>query len=102
LELQNDPERGKEALVWMAERGSKTRKGMEGAYQRQFTPKIFTIGTERCLVRFFKFFESPCPEKAKAPSYLFFLAIHVNHKGWREKPNGWYKLSPLGKNQVGK
>ena len=30
----------------------------------------------------------------------FFLAI--NHKGWREKPNGWYKLSPLGKNQVGK
>ena len=31
---------------------------------------------------------------------LFFLAI--NHKGWREKPNGWYKLSPLGKNQVGK
>jgi len=40
------------------------------------------------------------PEKAKAPSYPFFLAI--NYKGWREKPNGWYKLSPLGRNQIGK
>ena len=45
-------------------------------------------------------FESPCPQKAKSPSYPFFLAI--NHKGWHEKPNGWYKLSPLGKNQIGK
>jgi integrase len=100
LELQNDPEAGKEVLVWMAERGSKTRKGMEGAHQRQFNPKIFATGTERCRVRFFKLFESHRPEKAKAPSYPFFLAI--NHKGWREKPNGWYKLSPLGKNQIGK
>ena len=48
----------------------------------------------------FSTFQSHRPEKAKAPSYPFFLAI--NHKGWREKPNGWYKLSPLGKNQIGK
>jgi len=95
LELQNDPETGKEVLVWMAEKGSDTRKGMEGAPQRQFNPKIFASGTERCPVRFFKLFESHRPEKAKAPSYPFFLAI--NHKVWLEKPNGWYKLSPLGK-----
>ena len=68
LELQNDPETGKEVLVWMAERGSKTRKGMEGAHQRQFNPKIFATGTERCPVRFFKLFESHRPEMAKAPS----------------------------------
>lgn len=47
-----------------------------------------------------KRFESHCPEKAKAPSYSFFLAI--SHKGWCEKPNGWYKLSLLGENQIGK
>ena len=33
LELQNDPETGKEVLVLIAERGSKTRKGVEGAHQ---------------------------------------------------------------------
>ena len=59
---------------------------MKGAHQRQFNPKIFATGIERCTVRFFKFFEGHLPEKAKAPSYPFFLAI--NHKGWREKPNG--------------
>ena len=52
---------------------------MEGANEQQFNPKIFTTGTERCPVRSFKLFESHCPEKAKAPSYPFFLAI--NHKG---------------------
>ena len=39
LELQNDAETGKEVLVWMAERGSKTRKVMEGGHQRQFNKK---------------------------------------------------------------
>ena len=72
---------------------------MEGAHKRQFNPRIFATGTKRHPVRVFKIFESHRPEKAKAPSYPFFLAI--NHKGWREKPNGWYKLSPLGKNQIG-
>jgi len=76
--------------------GRKTRKSIEGAHRRQFNPKIFATGKERCPVRFFKLFERHRPEKAKAPSYPFFLGI--NHKGWREKPNGWYKLSPLGKN----
>jgi len=74
LELQNDPETGIKVLVWMAERGSKTRKGMEGAHQ--FNAKIFAMETERCTVSFFKLFESHRPEKAKTLSYLFFLAIN--------------------------
>ena len=75
LELQNDPETGKKVLVWIAERGNKTKKGMESAHQRQFNPKIFAEETERCLVRLFKLFEGHRLEKAKAPSYPFFLAI---------------------------
>jgi len=63
----------------MVERWSKTRKGIEGAHQQQFNPRIFAMGTERCPVSFLKLFESHCLEKAKASSYLFFLAI--NHKG---------------------
>lgn len=97
--FQRTQKKGKDVLVWMAERGSKTRKGMEGSHQRQFNPKIFATGTERCPVRYFKLYESHCPEKAKSPNYPFFLVL--NHRGWLEKPDGWYKLSPLGKNQIG-
>lgn len=42
--------------------------------------------------------EPPSWRKYKRPSFPFFLA--VNHKAWREKST-WYKLSPLGKNQIG-
>ncbi|KAJ7376175.1 hypothetical protein OS493_036289 [Desmophyllum pertusum] len=44
LELQSDPATGREMLIWLAERGSKTRQGQEGAHQRQFDPKIFGNG----------------------------------------------------------
>ena len=81
LELHNDPETGKEVLVWMAERGSKTRKGMQGAHQRQFNPKIFATGTERCPVRFFKLFESHRPEKANLKGSK--LSVFPCHKSQR-------------------
>ena len=84
-------------LVWIAERGSKTRHGLDGSHQRQFNPKVFATGTHRCPVRYFKLFESHRPDKAKIPSSSFFLAI--NHKVWREK-SVWYKVSPLGKKQI--
>ena len=98
LELQIDPETGREILVWLAERGSKTRQGLEGSHQRHFNPKIFATGTEQCPVRYFKIFESHRPEEAKTPTSPFFLAI--NHNAWRTKST-WYKVSPLGKNQIG-
>ncbi|XP_068742308.1 uncharacterized protein KIAA1958-like [Montipora capricornis] len=96
LELQTDPETGGEILVWLAERGSKTRQGLEGS--RQFNPKTFATGTEQCVVRYFKIFKSHRPEEAKTPTSPFFLAI--NHNAWRTKST-WYKVSPLGKNQIG-
>ena len=46
LELHIDPETDREILVWLAERRSKTRQGLEGSHQRQFNPKIFATGTE--------------------------------------------------------
>ena len=85
-------------MVWLAERGSKTRQGLEGSHQRHFNPKIFATGTEQCPVRYFKIFESHRPEEAKTPTSPFFLAI--NHNAWRTKST-WYKVSPLGKNQIG-
>ncbi|XP_068707646.1 uncharacterized protein KIAA1958-like [Montipora foliosa] len=96
LELQTDPETGGEILVWLAERGSKTRQGLEGS--RQFNPKTFATGTEQCVVRYFKIFDSHRPEEAKTPTSPFFLVI--NHNAWRTKST-WYRVSPLGKNQIG-
>ncbi|XP_078352417.1 uncharacterized protein KIAA1958-like [Oculina patagonica] len=65
LELQIDPETGREMLVWKAERGSKTRQGLEGAHQRQFKPKVFATGTDRCPIKYYKIFESHRPKKVK-------------------------------------
>ena len=48
--LDVDAENGREVLVWTAERGSKTRQGLEGGHQRQFCPKAFATGTNRCSV----------------------------------------------------
>ena len=76
----------------------RTRQGLEGSHQRQFNPKIFATGTEQCPVRYFKIFESHRSEEAKPPTSPFFLAI--NHNAWRTKST-WYKVSPLGKNQIG-
>ena len=88
LELQIDPETGREILVWLAERGSKTRQGLEGSHQRHFNPKIFATGTEQCPVRYFKIFESHRPEEAKTPTSPFFLAINlVQGVASRQKPN---------------
>ena len=98
LELQTDPETGREILVWLAERGCKTRQGLEGSHQRQFNPKIFALGTEQCPFQYFKIFESHRPEQAKTPTYPLFLAR--NHDAWHTKST-WYKVSPLGKNQIG-
>ena len=98
LELQTDTETGRGILVWLGERGSKTRQGLEGSHQHQFNPKIFATGTEQCPLRYLKIFESHRPEEAKTPTSPFFLAL--NHNTWRTKST-WYKVSPLGKNQIG-
>ena len=51
LQQQND---GQEVLVWLAERGAKTRHGQERGHQRAFQPKIYATNTARCPVSFYK------------------------------------------------
>ena len=51
LQQQND---GQEVLVWLAERGTKTRHGQERGHQRAFQPKIYATNTARCPVSFYK------------------------------------------------
>ena len=60
---------------------------------------MFATGTDRCPIKYYKIFESHRPKESKRPSSPFFLA--VNHKVWRGNAT-WYKVCPLGKNQIGK
>ena len=101
VELQQDPvQDGREILVWINERGTKTRKGQENGHQRAFQPKIYATGTERCPIKFYKLFRDHRPEEMKQPDSPFFLA--VRHGSRREKSEIWYMKAPLGKNQIGK
>ena len=53
VQLQNG-QNGQEILVWLAERGSKTRHGQEKGHQKALQPKIYATKTERCPVKFYK------------------------------------------------
>ena len=97
--LDVDAVTGREVLVWTAERASKTRQGLKGGRQRQFCPKAFATGTNRCPVLYYKLFKAPRPQKANSPESPLYLA--VNHQTWRQS-QVWCKSSPVGKNEIGK
>ena len=62
VQLQQDPvQDGSEILVWINERGTKTRKGQENGHQRAFQPKIYATGTDRCPIKFYKLFRDHRP-----------------------------------------
>jgi integrase len=101
VSLQTDPSQdGREMLVWLNERGTKTRKGEENGHRRPFSPKAYATNTERCPVMYYKLFQSHRPEEMKKPESPFFLA--VRHGDRRVNPEIWYKKSPIGKNEIGK
>ena len=97
--LDVDAVTGREVLVWTVERASKTRQGLKGGRQRQFCPKAFATGTNRCPVLYYKFFKARRPQKANSPESPLYLA--VNHQTWRQS-QVWCKSSPVGKNEIGK
>ena len=96
LQQQND---GQEVLVWLAERGTKTRHGQERGHQRAFQPKIYATNTARCPVSFYKKFRSHRPVEMNAPESPFYLAVRHNRRSNEEV---WYMKAPLGKNEIGK
>ena len=71
---------------------------LESQERRQWNPRIYATGTERCLNLFYKLFRSNCPNKFFSTEFPFFLA--VNYQSWRGN-SVWYKCLPLGKNNIG-
>lgn len=100
IQLQQDPVDGREMLVWLSERGTKTRKGQENGHRRSFQPKVYATESERCPVKYYKYFKSHRPAEMNTADAPFFLAIR--HGNRRENNDVWYKKCPLGKNEIGK
>ena len=69
VELQQHPlQDGREMLVWINERETKTQKGRENGHKRAFQPKIYATGTERCPIKLNKFFRDHRPVEMKQPN----------------------------------
>ena len=101
VSLQTDPiQDGREMLVWLNARGTKTRKGEENGHRRPFSPKAYATNTERYPVQFYKLFRSHRPDEMNELDAPFFLA--VRHGDRRVNPEVWYMKAPLGKNEIGK
>ena len=50
ISLQTDPiQDGREMLVWLNERGTKTCKGKENGHRHPFSPNPYATNTQRCL-----------------------------------------------------
>ena len=94
--VDDDPVSGKQAPVWKAERGSKTRQG--DGHCRGVSPNGHATHTERCPVRAYLKFASHRPDEIRNLTLLFFLA--VNHSRAPDNPI-WYNGAPLGKNKIG-
>ena len=98
VQLQQDKD-GEEMLVWLAERGTKTRHGQEKGHRRAFQPKVYATKAERCPVKFYKTFKSHRPLEMNQPESPFYLAVRQNRTS---QDQVWYMRSPLGKNEIGK
>ena len=93
--------KGRETLIWLTERGTKTRTGANPqGHKRKFESIAAATGTERCPVRIYKLFESHRPERMKKRNSPFYLGIQKNWNN-REDSVGCLPVA-LGKNQIGK
>ena len=82
--------------MWSAERGTKTRQGMENQGKRAYNPELYETKTDRCPVKYYKKFKAHRPVDSCLPESPFFLAIN-----WKAKDDIWYFNRPLGKNKIG-
>ena len=81
-------------FVEFTEGPTKTRSGGLSKKSRDFSPKMFATGGERCPVSLFKEYLSRRPQQRKntGPFYL-----SVNHQ---TKDDVWYKAQPMGTNRI--
>lgn len=83
-------------FVQYTEGQTKTRQGGLHTKTRDFQPRMFAVGGERCPVVFFKQFVSRRPQKMKTAG-TFYLSIKTNRK---PDNNLWFKVQPMEVNKI--
>ena len=83
-------------FVQFTEGQTKTRQGGLRTKHRDFQPRMFAAGGERCPVALFKQFVSRRPQNLKTTG-PFYLSIKTNRK---PDDNVWFKVQPMGENII--
>ena len=83
-------------FVQFTEGLAKTRQGGLHTKHRDFQPRMFAVGGERCPVALFKQFVSRRPQNLKTTG-PFYLSIKTNRK---PDDNVWFKVQPMGENKI--
>ena len=83
-------------FVEFAEGPTKTRQGGLNSKPRQFQPRMFKTGGERCPVKLFREFVSRRPQTMQECG-PFYLSIKNNR---RKGDDIWYKAQPMGVNKI--
>ena len=94
---ESSTERGH--LIWMKERGTKTRDGRESETARQIRGTLYATGGNRCPLEWYKLFSTRRPDAMKADESPFFLGI--DH-GKNTTDKIWYTCKPMGINSLSK
>ena len=83
-------------FVQFTEGQTKTRQVGLHTKHRDFQPRMFAVGGERCPVALFKQFVSRWPQNLKTTG-PFYLSIKTNRK---PDDNVWFKVQPMGENKI--
>ena len=83
-------------FVEFTEGPTKTRPGGLNAKPRQFQPKMFQTGGEKCPVALFRQYISHRPPNLRT-SGPFYLSIKYNR---RPDDEIWYEVQPMGENKI--
>ena len=86
-------------LVWVKERGTKTRDGRESETARQIRGTLYATGGNRCPIQWYKMFASHRPDAMKAVGSPFFLGIDHSKKS---TDTLWYLCKGMGINSLSK
>ena len=83
-------------FVQFTEEQTKSRQGGLHTKHRDFQPRMFSVGGERCPLALFKQFVSRRPQNLKTTG-PFYLSIKTNRK---PDDNVGFKVQPMGENKI--